>query len=73
MHQPGSSSSGAIARTSFFVLYSVFKERRVEVDNSPGSTVLQDFEGCSPKRDPPAETAGCFTCSRGPDERGRAV
>src|SRR3954447_19266181 len=45
VHQPGSSSLGAIARTSFFVLYSVFKERRVEWTRGPGSTMLPTFWG----------------------------
>jgi len=47
-HQPGSSSMGAIARTSFFVLYSVFKERRVEFGRVvQGSTMLPTFWGAT--------------------------
>ena len=65
-------AQAAIARTSFFVLYSVFKEHQVEGAHA-SELDREPLLGVPPERCPPADSAGCFTCSRGPDERGLAV
>jgi hypothetical protein len=63
LHDHGQSprAGTAIARTSFFVLYSVFKEHRAEGGCS--APELDSSVGSTPERDPPAQRTGCLTCS----------